>query len=171
MVIFTLYHGKSPLNHHLAEFFLAGDFAPVTFWSQERHRNLSERVTLKDTKKFQKKVRKNYHEDSDVQSCHVTRWFLTLHTFDERKPAPDEVGTLSHDLQAFRTIQGGDRRISDFWTINSTSQSPKMIRGGGNPKDPVLNGCLLISNHFPSKGLESLSNFSRTHNKNDTLVA
>ena len=27
-----------------------------------------------------------------------------------------------------------------------------------NPKHPLLNGCLVISNHFPSKGLESSSN-------------
>ncbi len=38
-------------------------------------------------------------------------------TVDAGNPAPVEVGSLAHDLQAFSTIPGGWEW--DFWTINS----------------------------------------------------
>ena len=42
---------------------------------------------------------------------------LTATTVDGGSPAPVEVGSLSHHLQGFCTIPGGE---PDFWTINST---------------------------------------------------
>ena len=44
----------------------------------------------------------------------VESWMSTL---DGRNPAPVEVGSLSHYLQGFSTIPGGDRRISEPSTV------------------------------------------------------
>ncbi len=43
----------------------------------------------------------------------VESWMST----DGRNPAPVEVGSLSHYLQGFRTIPGGDRRTSEPSTV------------------------------------------------------
>ena len=45
------------------------------------------------------------------------------HTVDGGNPAPVEVGSLSHYLQGFSTIPGGDRQIS---AINSISRFPEL---------------------------------------------
>ena len=49
----------------------------------------------------------------------------------EIRRSPVEVGSLSHDLQGFSTIPGGDRRISEPSTVGNSEPLTRLVKGMG----------------------------------------